>query len=204
MKDKTLEQFTLDLSTKDPIPGGGGATALVGSICASLSQMVTSLTAGKKTYAKYEEENQMIAMKAEILRAALLNGIQEDADAFLPLAKAYSMDKSLPEYPTVMEECLRNAAKAPADLLERLCDVIELDERLAETGSKLAISDAATSAALAGGALYAALINIRVNTRLMKDRDYAEEMDRKYAALAEEYRQRAEKVYQRIEERLNG
>jgi len=204
MKRKTLDEFTWELSSKEPIPGGGGATSLVGAISAALAKMVTSLTLGKKTYAKYEEENLRIAQEAEELRQALLDGINEDAEAFLPLSKAYGMDKNLPEYREVLESCLKNAAKAPADLLERLCRVIELDEKLAESGSKLAVSDAATSVSLTRGALYAALINIKVNTRLMKDREYAKAMDRKYEAMAEEYAKRADEVYRRIGERLNG
>ena len=56
MLKKTLEEFSIASSTKDPVPGGGGVSALVGSLAASLAEMVTNLTTGKKRYQEYEEE----------------------------------------------------------------------------------------------------------------------------------------------------
>ena len=70
-------------------------------------------------------------------------------------------------------------------------------------GSKLAVSDAATSVMLAHGALYGAMINIRVNTRLMKDREYAERLDNEAEELLRKYARRALKCYKNIEKRLS-
>ena len=83
-------------------------------------------------------------------------------------------------------------------------EVIKLDERLAVIGSKLAVSDAGTSVMLAGGALYGAYLNVRVNTRLMKDRAYAEELEKKSDALLEEYSKRALDCFNAVKERLDG
>ena len=54
------------------------------------------------------------------------------------------------------------------------------------------ISDAATGVAFAKAAMYGAAVNVKVNTKLMKDREYAaamnahvEEMLAKYSALAD-------------------
>ena len=73
------------------------------------------------------------------------------------------------------------------------CEAICLEKEFAEKGSRIMISDAATGAALCLGALKGAAVNVRVNTRLMKDRAYAEALDarigeglRKYGAMAEE------------------
>ena len=66
MEDLTLKQFNDVLASNAPTPGGGGTSALVGSLAASLAQMVTSLTAGKKKYAEYEDEIQMIMTKKKM------------------------------------------------------------------------------------------------------------------------------------------
>ena len=47
----TCEDFVEILSTKAPVPGGGGASALVGALGTALGNMVGSLTVGKKKYA---------------------------------------------------------------------------------------------------------------------------------------------------------
>ncbi|MBE6116430.1 MAG: cyclodeaminase/cyclohydrolase family protein [Erysipelotrichaceae bacterium] len=204
MLDKSISEFTELSASKLPVPGGGGVSALVGSLAASLAEMVTNLTTGKKKYAEYEEEIQRIMKETDELRISLLNCVNEDAEAFEPLAKAYSMDKNDPCYAETMEKCLRTAADAPYHILQLCCRVVELDERLAEIGSKLAVSDAATSVMLAHGAIYGALINIKVNTRLMKDRPYADELDKKASEMVREYAERALNCYKAVEKRLSN
>ncbi|MBQ1521912.1 MAG: cyclodeaminase/cyclohydrolase family protein [Erysipelotrichaceae bacterium] len=204
MLDKSISEFTELSASKLPVPGGGGVSALVGSLAASLAEMVTNLTTGKKKYAEYEEEIQRIMKETDELRISLLNCVNEDAEAFEPLAKAYSMDKNDPCYAETMEKCLRTAADAPYHILQLCCRVVELDERLAEIGSKLAVSDAATSVMLAHGAIYGALINIKVNTRLMKDRPYADELDQKASEMVRKYAERALNCYKAVEKRLSN
>ena len=204
MLDKSISEFTKLSASKLPVPGGGGVSALVGSLAASLAEMVTNLTTGKKKYAEYEEEIHRILKETDELRISLLNCVNEDAEAFEPLAKAYSMDKNDPCYAETMEKCLRTAADAPYHILQLCCRVVELDERLAEIGSKLAVSDAATSVMLAHGAIYGALINIKVNTRLMKDRPYADELDQKASEMVRKYAERALNCYKAVEKRLSN
>jgi formiminotetrahydrofolate cyclodeaminase len=204
MLDISIREFTELAASKDPVPGGGGVSALVGSLAASLAEMVTNLTVGKKKYAEYEEEILRIKEKAESLRKDLLECINGDAEAFEPLARAYSMDRSDPAYAETMEKCLQDAAASPLRILGLACQVVALDERLAEIGSKLAVSDAATSVMLAHGAIYGAKINVLVNTRLMKNRQIAQDIDMMAEDLVFEYAPRALKCYEAIEKRLSN
>ena len=50
----TCEEFVEVLASKAPVPGGGGASALVGAVGMALGNMVGSLTVGKKKYADVE------------------------------------------------------------------------------------------------------------------------------------------------------
>ena len=204
MLEKSIREFTELSASKAPVPGGGGVSALAGSLAASLAEMVTNLTTGKKKYAEYEEEIQRIMKDSDELRISLLDCVNEDAEAFEPLAKAYAMDRNDPDYAETMENCLKTAARAPYHILQLCCRVVELDERLAVIGSKLAVSDAATSVMLAHGAIYGALINIKVNTRLMKDREYAFDLEEKAEDMVKEYSERAILCYRDVEERLNN
>ena len=56
MKNKTLEEFSILAASKQPVPGGGGVIANVGALAASLGEMVTNLTIGKKKYMEYTFE----------------------------------------------------------------------------------------------------------------------------------------------------
>lgn len=202
MLEMTISEFTSASASKAPVPGGGGVSALCGSLAASLAEMVTNLTAGKKRYAEYEEEIQQIMKDTEVLREELLACIQKDAEAFAPLAEAYGMDRSAEGYAERMEACLKAAAQPPFEILKYCTQVIEHDERLAVIGSRIAVSDAGTSVMLAHGAMYGAFLNVRVNTRLMKDRKYADRLEQEAEKLLNEYGKRAFACYQAVRERL--
>jgi formiminotetrahydrofolate cyclodeaminase len=105
-------------------------------------------------------------------------------------------------YEEKMEECLRKAAEPPFLILKYAARIIELDERLGQIGSKLAISDAATSVMLAHGVLYAAYVNVLVNTRLMKDRDQADYLNEESVRILDEYSVMALNIYDDICKRL--
>lgn len=202
MYNKNLFDFTAITASKEPVPGGGGVSALVSSLAASLAEMVTNLTTGKKKYADFEDEIQEIMKKSEKLRIDLLECINKDAEAFYPLSKAYAIPKEEEGRDAKLEECLKLAASSPYEILMLTTKVIELDERLAIIGSKLAISDAATSAMLASGALYGAYINIVVNTRLMKDKEYANKLEEEAKQIVDEYSKRALACYNEVYTRL--
>ena len=65
----TCTEFVEVLASKAPVPGGGGASALVGAVGTALGNMVGSLTVGKKKYADVADE--MWELKA--LQGASLN-----------------------------------------------------------------------------------------------------------------------------------
>ena len=202
MENLTLKQFSEAVSSKDPTPGGGGVSAAVGALAASLGEMVTNLTFGKKKYLEYTFELTDIRKELEILRINLLGCINKDAQAFEPLAKVYALPKDSEGYEEKMEECLRKAAEPPFLVLKYAARIIELDERLGQIGSKLAVSDAATSVMLAHGVLYAAYVNVLVNTRLMKDRDQANYLNEESVKILDEYSVMALNIYDDICKRL--
>ena len=202
MENLTLKQFSEAVSSKNPTPGGGGVSAAVGALAASLGEMVTNLTFGKKKYLEYTFELTDIRKELEILRINLLGCINKDAQAFEPLAKVYALPKDSEGYEEKMEECLRKAAEPPFLILKYAARIIELDERLGQIGSKLAVSDAATSVMLAHGVLYAAYVNVLVNTRLMKDRNQADYLNEESVKILDEYSVMALNIYDDICKRL--
>ena len=45
---QSCQEFTQVLASRAPVPGGGGASALVGALGVALGEMVGNLTVGKK------------------------------------------------------------------------------------------------------------------------------------------------------------
>ena len=194
--------FSARLSSAAPVPGGGGASALVAALGAALGSMVGALTVGKSGYADVEDDIKALMDRANALRQELLAYVDQDAEAFAPLAKAYAIPKNDPTRDETMEQCLRKAAAVPLRILELSCEGISLQSAFAQTGSKLAVSDAATGVVFCWSAMYGAAVIVNVNTKLMKDRAYADQINARVDALMDQYRPIAERVYQDVYRRF--
>ena len=202
MLHKSVNEFTAALASRVSVPGGGSASALAGALAAALGGMVGELTVGKKQYAAAEPILRELLGQAEELREALLACVEKDAAALAPLAEAYAIPKDDPARAETLEACLRAAAAPPMEVLELTARTVELLRSFADMGSPLAVSDAAVGAALAAAALRGAEINVRVNTRLMRDRTAAAALDDRARTIAESALRRAEAVYNDVYGRL--
>ena len=197
----SITDFTQQLASPAPVPGGGGASALVGAVAIALGDMVGELTVGKKKFAKIEGELRAMMARAQDLRVRLLACVEKDAEAFEPLSQAYGIPKDDPTRDAVLEDCLRIAAAAPLEIFDLCCEAVVLLRDFAEKGSKMVISDAATGAAFCRGALYGAAVNVKVNTKLMKNRTYAQEINAHVDRRLAEYAPMADAVYTAVYER---
>lgn len=204
MQNKTLKQFNDLTASKEPVPGGGGVCANVAALAAALGEMVTNLTIGKPKYFSYTTELTDIKKELDVLRINLLDCINKDADAFFPLSQAYKMDRQSPNYQSNLENCLIVAVNSPLLIMKYCSRIIDVDERLAIIGSKISVSDAATSVMLAHGAMFGAYINILVNTRLMQDQSYARTIEDEAVKILNEYSRKATNCYDRICKRLSN
>ena len=206
ISEKTCPEFISALASKEPVPGGGGAAALCGAVGTALGNMVGSLTAGKKKYADVEEEIISLKEKCDKLQADLLDLIDKDAMAFEPLSKAYSLPKNTPKEiaykEEVMEECLKEACAVPLKIMEKICKAIDIIDVFAKKGSVIAVSDAGCAAAVCKGALYAASLNVFVNTKDMKDKECAEGLNGKAEAMLKEYGEKAGKIFYEVKDRF--
>lgn len=191
----SAEQFTEELASKAATPGGGGASALVGAVGAALGSMVANLTVGKKKYADVEKEIQAILAEMEAIRKELLRLVDADAEAFIPLSKAYGIPKDDPTRAEVMESALRLACSVPLDLMRTLGKAIELHEILGQKGSRLALSDVGVGVLCCKTALQGASLNVWINTKSMADRTYALAIETEVDAILEKYCPLADRIY---------
>lgn len=202
MREKSLREFTDDLSSSKPVPGGGGACAAVGAYAAALGMMVGNLTTGKKRYAEAEEEIRECLKCLEALRDRLLNLIDQDAEAFEPLSKAYSLPKETPEQKAkkeeVMEAALYEASIVPVKIMETVLEAMRHLRVLGRKGSRIAVSDVGVGVLFAQAALEGASLNIFINTKMMKDRERAQTLDQKAEALIREGEELKREIYAEV------
>ena len=207
MKDQrqsSLSDFLKDLSSQSPVPGGGGTSALIGAIGAALCSMVANLTSGKKSYAAYQQDIDTILSMTSTSMAALSELIQKDAEVFEPLAQAYSIPKTDAYRDDVLEAALVTASSVPMAILKEAANVVGIIEQLALKGSRLALSDVGVAASACRCAMEGAIMNVYINTKLMKNRKYAEEMNAEASAVLHDGAKRCDAVYRQITNELEG
>ena len=191
-------EFVSVLASDAPAPGGGGAAALVGAIGTALGNMVGSLTVGKKKYADVQDEIIALKAKCDALQKDLLDQVEADEVNFLPLAKAYGIPKDDPNRDAVMEEATLIACSTPIKIMELCCQAIDCIKVFAEKGSRLAVSDAGCGAVVCKAALQAASLNVFINTKTLKNRDKAEDLNRHANVMLNTYGQLADEIFKDV------
>lgn len=193
------------LASDAPAPGGGGAAAFVGAIGVALSNMVASLTLGKEKFADVQDEIGSLKEQANTLQERFLFLMDEDARVFEPLSRAYGLPKGTPEElahkESIMAECLLSCAQVPLDMMHVCAESIVIAERMEQIGTPIAVSDVGCSAVMLKAALLSAELNVCVNTKLMKDRSCAEELNAKARQLVDVYVPMAETIYSKVQAR---
>ena len=200
--NKPCDEFIEVLSSKAAVPGGGGASALVGAVGIALGAMVGNLTLGKKKYADVEADIIELLEKAAALQTELMRLVDEDAVVFEPLSKAYGIPKDDPTREQVMEDALKLACTVPMDIMRMCARAIELHDEFAKKGSVLALSDAGVGAIFCKSALQGASLNVFINTQSMVDRKYAGSIEAEADAILGKYTVMADDIFNSVTGRI--
>ncbi len=201
--EKNIDKLLEALASSAPTPGGGGAAALCGALGIALGNMVGSLTLGKKKYADVQEDIAELNAKAEALRAGFVALVDADAEAFAPLSRAYSIPKDDPARDEIMEPALLKAAEAPLEIMRKCAEALDLISGYAAKGSALAISDAGCAAALCGAAMESAALNVKINTKSMKNLADADNINAEMNELLQKYFALSQEIYNDVSGRLS-
>jgi len=202
MREKSIDVFLSELSSGAPVPGGGGASAAIGAMSAALLSMVANLTTGKKKYAEYQGDIERILADTKVLVEELTVLIEKDAEVFEPLSKAYGIPKEDPNREEILENALKVASGAPFEICEKILEASNIVEELVIKGSRLAISDVGVAAAAATAAVKGASMNVYINTKLMKDRAYANDLNRRTLEIVDQVQAKCDRAYEEVKTSL--
>ncbi len=201
-EEKKISEYLEVLSSKAPVPGGGGASALAGALGNALGQMVVNLTVGKKKYAEVEEEMQKYLTDLKTMQQEFLHLSDRDAEVFAPLAECYRLPSTTPEEKehkdAVMEEKLLDASMVPVEIMEKSLELLEILDVLADKGSRMAVSDVGVAVQFTRTALLGAVMNVYINTKSMKNREKAEEINQKAKRMINIGKTQADEIYEKV------
>lgn len=195
-------EFIEKLSSKSPTPGGGGVSALIGSLGTALGGMVCNLTIGKKKYEIYEEEVKEILDEVTYIQKRLFDLIKEDEDNFIPLSKAYSLPSSTDEEKKIkketMQSCLKKASEVPLEVIRISNKAIKLHERLLGKSTILAISDIGVGIQCLRASVLSSKLNVIINIKDITDTDFVKKVEDEMNFLVDDSIKICDRVYEEV------
>jgi len=173
----TLGEFTADLASAEPVPGGGSASAVAGSLAASLLAMVARLSLDRPKYEPYRSTNERALEAAEAARSRLLALADEDAVAYAGFSAARKLPHETPEEDAARTSATEAAARAASDVplaVVRECSqLLEEIDALAGRSNLNAASDLEVAGRLSAAAAHGAGANVMINLPMVGDERYA-------------------------------
>lgn len=196
----------MKLSSKSPVPGGGGASAYVGALGMSLGSMVGNLTMGKKKYVDVQEDIEELLEKSQEIIDDLKALVKRDADVFFPLSQAYGLPQNTEEEKKIKEielqKVLYDATLVPLDIARQCLKAIDLHEEYANKGTRIAISDVGVGVIFCKAALQGAKLNVLINTKIMKDKELKASIEKEIMEIEIAGSSKADKIFSYVEELL--
>jgi glutamate formiminotransferase/formiminotetrahydrofolate cyclodeaminase len=175
--DLTLAQFEEQLASAAPVPGGGSASAIAGSMAASLLAMVSRLSTVRPKYADFAPTHAQALAVAEGARPRLIQLADEDATAFAAFAAARKMPRETEfeqqQRQAATEAAARQASDIPLAVVRESLAVLVAVEAMAGRSNLNASSDLEVAARLAGAAARGAAANVMINLPSVGDDRYA-------------------------------
>jgi len=200
--------FVDEVSRDTASPGGGSVAALAGALGGALAAMVANLCAGKGEFDDQYETLCSIAERGQVIKDALIRGVDDDTKAFDSVIDAMRMAKDTEEERKVQAEAMRVgyklATRVPLANVELCRDALRLCNEMAPIADPQMISDVGTGALLANAGAQAAAYNVRINLPHTKDDAFNAEMREDVGALLKECAELAAAVAEEVEKSLEG
>lgn len=199
--DRTLREFSDDLASDRPVPGGGSAAAYAGAIGAGLCAMVLRIAAKKEPDAFGTRIAELDHMRADFLRL-----VDDDSAAFARFSEAMKLPRATAEEKAArkqrMQAALLGAARVPLEVAKTARRLLETAEAAMNDAPAMAVSDIGVGALMAESALRGAAMNVMINLASLEDagqvKALSEELDR---ALDGSEQQRA-RIVEFVESRI--
>lgn len=206
--DITCEAFAEETASESPAPGGGSVSAYMGALGSALGTMVANLSAHKPGWDDRWDFFTTYAEKGHDIMAELTTLVDEDTDAFNAIMDVFAMPKSTPEEKairaTALQQATLNAAQVPLKTMRCAYRAFEVLEAMAEHGNPNSISDVGVGVLAVRAAIIGAMLNVKINSAGLKDRDTAD----KLVAEAEELVRKANEyeavLLEKIEKTIAG
>ncbi|MFZ2322731.1 MAG: glutamate formimidoyltransferase [Ignavibacteriaceae bacterium] len=202
-----LTDFADEVSRETPAPGGGSIAALSGALGASLSSMVSNLTANKR--GSDPETDKILneaAGKCQEIKNTLLKAIDDDTNAFNDYMAARRLPNKTAEEKKIREEAMQNglkqAVRVPLNTARLSFQAIEISQTVAKFGNQNSITDVGVGAQSAYTGVIGGIYNVLINLKDIKDDKFNSEMRMICKGLKDKAQNKLKEVLKFVESKL--
>jgi glutamate formiminotransferase len=164
-----IREFVDRVASAEPVPGGGSVSALAGALGAALGQMAIRLTKDKKNYVQHAERYMDALDRLGPYRAALLELIDADAQAFNEVMAAYKISKESSEREPAIQKALIRATEIPSRTANCSAEALRVLEELRSVIHPNVTSDLQVALTMLRSSIRGAVANMRINLGDVKD-----------------------------------
>jgi formiminotetrahydrofolate cyclodeaminase len=164
-----IDAFITAAAAKQPVPGGGAITALVGALASSMAEMALAYTVGKPAVAAQEPRLRSAIDQLARARHLFLQLLLEDQHAFTALSESGKLPKTHPDRDAQYAAALLACIRVPQSIAAAALAVLDIADSVAELANVRLLSDLAVSADLAIATVRCAVHNIRANLPMIVD-----------------------------------
>jgi formiminotetrahydrofolate cyclodeaminase len=164
-----IGEFLNAAAARQPTPGGGSITSLVGALAASMGEMTLNYSIGRKGLEAHQDQLKLSVAELTRARQMLLELMIEDQAAFRAVTDARKLPDTDPARAARFDAALLACIRIPQAMAATGVAMIELVDRLADHVNPYLLSDLAVCAELSMATVRCALYNVKVNLADLKD-----------------------------------
>jgi formiminotetrahydrofolate cyclodeaminase len=193
-----VDEFLAAAASRQPTPGGGSVTAVVGALAASMGEMVMHYSIGKKNQQAVDQELMPVLAEMTKARQLLLELMVEDQMAYEAITRLKKLPadsaERIEQYPVMLMACIR----VPEAMAATGVAILEMCDRVVNFSNYYLLSDLAVSADLAMATTRCAIYNVRVNMKELTGEDDRRQVESSISQML----QRAAELIQRVSPRI--
>ena len=176
--DMSVADFTNEVDSNSPAPGGGSVSALASDIGVSLARMMAHLSFEKKKFEQLDEKTKD-EFKARFdklgeIRKELSTLVDKDTESFNEFMKAVKMPKETEEQNKLRAKAIQEATifsiEVPYKTASLSLEALRLLDFLIKNGNQNAITDIGVGTLMLSAGMEGAILNVKVNLGQIKDK----------------------------------
>ena len=176
--DMSVADFTNEVDSNSPAPGGGSVSALASDIGVSLARMMAHLSFEKKKFEQLDEKTKE-EFKARFdklgeIRKELSTLVDKDTESFNEFMKVVKMPKETEEQSQLRAKAIQEATifsiEVPYKTASLSLEALRLLDFLIKNGNQNAITDIGVGTLMLSAGMEGAILNVKVNLGQIKDK----------------------------------